>query len=381
MINKKVIWVVGFSPEKIGSYEEMMLAMAEAFKARGAEISFVFPDEPLQKLKDSLLKAGSKVFIMPTIGRFDLKAIFKLAGLIKKEKIDIVHSNFDRANLCSCFASYLARAPVYIWHQHNFMGSKANVIRRLFLKLLGIMADKVIVITDAMKKNLVSVGLNERKIKIIYNGIKIEKFNFDSKSTADVLKKEFNIDLSFTVLTCIGDARPEKGHIFLLKAFSEINKKFPRSILLLIGAKNGPCYEDLRSETERLKLGSRVIFTEMRSDVPQILSISDIVIVPPTMEVSLYSIMEAMASFKPVIASRVGGIPEVVKDGEAGILIAPSDIEALSKAVEYLISNPLVRDRMGKAGRQAVAERFNIKRDIEQLLMLYEEIMEEKGLV
>jgi len=149
---------------------------------------------------------------------------------------------------------------------------------------------------------------------------------------------------------------------------------------LLIGSKHGPYHEELKNETKKLGLEDKVFFTEMRSDIPQILNISDIVIVPPTLEVSLYSIMEAMASFKPVIATQIGGIPEVVADGKTGILFPKGDVDTLTKAVNYLISNPETRRRMGSLGRRIVEEKFNLNRHVEEFLDLYEELLQLKNL-
>lgn len=378
---KKIMWAIGFVPEKIGSYEELMFLMTEQAINKGFKISFVFPAEPIRNFKEKILSLGAQVFIIPMRKRIDVGAIMQLSALIKKEKPTVLHSNFDLANFTSCFAVLFAKTPVYIWHQHNFMSNRFRLIRKLFFKFLSLVADKIIILSEAMKKDFILKGLKKSKIERIYNGIKIDKFNIDPQQFESDLRNEFNILPNSIVLTCVGDARPEKGQIFLIKAFFKIVKEYPQSNLLLIGGKTGPCYNELKEWVKKLSLVSRVVFTEMRSDIPQILHISDIAIVPPTMEVSLYSIMEAMASFKPVIASRIGGIPEVVVDGETGIMTAPCNIEALSEAIVYLISNPLAKEKMGRAGRRIVEEKFDIKRNVKQLLALYEQIMQNKGLM
>jgi len=154
----------------------------------------------------------------------------------------------------------LSRAPGYIWHQHNFMAN--SFFRKIFLKFLGAIADKVIVITKAMENNLRTIGLNAGKIKMIYNGISIEKFNASNKSDAAALQKQFGIPANAIVITCVGDARPEKGQIFLIKAFQRIIKDFPDSeaFLLLAGSKEGSCYELLKIEAEKRALTERIVF-------------------------------------------------------------------------------------------------------------------------
>lgn len=378
--NKKIMWVVGFTPEKIGSYEELMFYMAKQAIDKGFEISFVFPAGPIKKFEEKILQLRAYVFIAPLRKRIDIKAIKYLASLITKEKPTILHSNFDLGNFNSYFATLCAKVPIYIWHQHNFMGERLSLIRRLFLGLLSWRVDKIVVLSGSMKKDLISKGVRENKISIVYNGISVEKFSPLGLEGNVNLKKEFGISSDTIALTSVADSRPEKGLIFLIRAFSRVANKYPQCILLLVGSKKGPCYNELKEEGEKLGIAEKIFFTEFRNDVPDILHISDIVIVPPTMEVSLYSIMEAMASFKPVIASRVGGIPEVVKNKETGILVTPRDAEALSNVIDYLISNPLVREKIGKAGRLIVEEKFSIKRNVEQLLMLYEQILQAKDL-
>jgi glycosyltransferase involved in cell wall biosynthesis len=375
---KKIMWVVGFAPEKIGSYEELIFCLAEQAKRNNYEISFVFPGEPLANFKDRLLKLGGQVFVSPVKKRTDVKGILQLAKLINKERPTILHSNFDMANFNCYFATLFARVPIYVWHQHNLMGEKLGYIRNIFLRLLSIQVASIIAISEAVRNDLVLKGAIKQKIEKIYNGIETDKFNSISPAEINRIKEEFNIPLDAIVLISVGQARPEKGLIFLIKAFSRAIERCPNSILLLIGGKNGPCYDELLEEAIKLKLKDKIFFTGMRNDVARILQAADIVVVPSLLEGLSYSIIEGMAASKPIIASRVGGIPEVVKEGETGMLVAPSDVKGLSDAIAYLTANLSVRVGMGEAGRKVAEEKFNIKRNVEQIFELYKQIARRK---
>lgn len=365
------MWVVGLAPDKIGSYEELMMEMSRNSRKMGFSMTFVFTGEPIRELKDMLNSAGAKTITLPVNNRFNILAIMKLRGVIIKEKITILHSNFAIANSLSFFAVFLSKVPIYFWHQHNFMGTGASLLRWLYLRTLGATAKRVIVISEAMKKNLISAGLKEQKIEKIYNGINVDKFNVTNEKRKE-LENEFGITKKTFVLALIGDSRPEKGHIFLLRAFAMLNRQFPESLLLFVGGKVGQCYEELKNEAENTGLRDKVIFTEMRNDIPYILQLSNIVVVPPTIEVSLYSIMEAMAASKPVIASSVGGIPEIVKDKITGILVPPGDIGILKEEILNLINNPSLREKMGSEAFRLANDRFNLKRQAKEILELYE---------
>src|SRR4029079_15446191 len=144
--------------------------------------------------------------------------------------------------------------------------------------------------------------------------------------------------------------------------------------LLLVGVGQSRYADGLRHEVQRLGLREKIRLTEKRNDVPRILHESDISIVTPTEEVSLLAIMESMACAKPVIATRVGGIPEVVIDGQTGLLVPPNDVPALAHALGHLLRSAGLRDRLGRASRLAVQEKFNQRVAASRMLNVYEEL-------
>ena len=374
MYKNTLMWVVGFTPRKIGSFEDLIIRVAEKCKNKKLEFVVVFPGKPIEDLKQKLISFGVKIIKLKVKNRNNLIYIFKLANLIRRERVDILHAHFDLANFTTLWSIFISPRPLYFWHQRNFTGKRLPLIRRLIFKILSLKAKKVIAISSAIKGDLIDSGVREDKIKMIHNGIDIEKFNILSKSDPGVikrLKKEFKIPDASFVIGAISQARSEKGLNYLIESFSEINKRYPQTKLLLVGAGEGYAYQDLKGLSERLGITDKVIFTEKRSDVSKILKIIDLVVIPSLLEGLSNSALEAMASGKAIVASRIGGLPEIIEDGKNGLLVPAKDINKLRDAIITLISSENLRKKFSEQARKTVVERFNIDKTVKEIFDLY----------
>jgi len=372
---KRVMWVVGYVPGKLGSFERFMHVFARECRARGAQVTFLFRGEPFPAFAEALSQVGATVHVVPICSRFDWRFIIRLSQLVREQRVDILHSNFDLANFGAALVAVWTGTPIYVWHQHNFMGRNFSLLRWAFLKCLNSIADRVFCVTDTMKSHLVGKGLNASRVTRLYIGPDLDLFALKPKPDALSLRQEFGFLEMNAVIVCVSDARPEKGHLILLQAFSLITTQFPEARLLLIGAQDGAFAKRLQVEVQSLGIGDRVRLTKIRNDVPRLLEEVDVSVVPPTEEVSLLAIMESMAASKPVIATRVGGIPEVIADGQTGLLVSPGDVAALATALAYLLRNASAREKLGKAGRRAVEEEFNTRCAASRMLAVYEDLV------
>jgi glycosyltransferase involved in cell wall biosynthesis len=379
LAGKKVMWVVGYIPGKLGSFERFMEVVARGFAARGAELSFVFRGSPLPAFADALRQAGAKVHVIPMRSRLDWRFVRRLSRLVGEEDIDILHSNFDLANFATSLVAVSTGVPIYIWHQHNFMGQRFSLLRWVFLKFLNRVADRVLCVTDSMKGHLVGKGVATQRLTRVYIGPDLDLFSAAATQESISLRSEFGFPASSAVLICVGAALPEKGQLCLMEAFAQIVNQFPDARLLLVGALHGPCASLLQSAVMRLGLQAKAHLTEIRSDVPRLIRQADISVVPPTEEVSVLAIMESMAASKPVVASRVGGIPEVVSHGESGLLVPPADASALATALSDLLRNPWLRHKMGGAGRRIAEANFNASVAARQMVDVYENLISSRS--
>ena len=379
LAGKKIMWVVGYIPGKLGSYERFMEIVARGFAARGAQLSFVFRGSPLPAFTDALHLAGATVHVIPMRSRLDWSFVRRLWRLIKKEDIDILHSNFDLANFATSLVAASTRVPIYIWHQHNFMGQPFSLLRWVFLKFLNRVADQMLCVTDSMRNHMVAKGVVAERAMRVYIGPDLDTFSAVATQDSPNVRTEFGFPDSSAVLVCVGAALPEKGQLCLLEAFAQIADRFPDARLLLVGALHGPCAPLLQSAVARLGLQGKAHLTEIRSDVPRLIREADISVVPPTEEVSVLAIMESMAASKPVIASKVGGIPEVVAHGESGLLVPPGNPSALATALTDLLRNPWLRHKMGEAGRRLVEENFNASVAARRMVTVYENLISRRS--
>lgn len=371
-----ILWAIGYAPEKMGSFEEVIIAIAERAKLEGIRAYFVFPGIPIKILADSITAAGGRIEVFHARNRCDPVFIARFIIFLVKEKIDLVHSHFDLMNFSILLSRFFYRKPFFIWHQHHITGSKSRLARRIFFSFLGWQADKVIAISNAVKNDLVAKGLSENKVALVYNGFNVGKFEIDYRVEAEALKSEFKINSTDVVISCIAQGRPEKGQLFLLEACGRIKGKFPNIRLLLIGAKGHKYFSVLLEAARNAGVENKVTFTEMRNDVPPILFLTDIVAIPSLSEGLSYNALESMAAGKPIVASNVGGLPELIKDNETGLLVEPQDVEGLEKALLCLIFDPEKRVRLGGSAKEFVTKSgFDMTSMVDNVYSIYKRFL------
>jgi glycosyltransferase involved in cell wall biosynthesis len=165
----------------------------------------------------------------------------------------------------------------------------------------------------------------------------------------------------------------EKDHSTLIKAMPKIIPQYPNTSLLLIG--DGPKRAELQDLVHKLGIADKVIFTGNRRDIPQLLATLDVVVLSSFYEGTSITLLEAMAAAKPVVASRVGGNPEVVEDGVTGFLVPPADPDALAFRLSQLLGDEDLRQKMGQAGRQRVEEQFSLSQMVANYERLYNQVL------
>ena len=187
------------------------------------------------------------------------------------------------------------------------------------------------------------------------------------------MKQELGIDNSDRIIGCVGTLRSVKGHKYLIQAIPLILDKFPHTRLVLVG--DGPLRSELERLAEKLKVRERIMFLGYRPDVSELMNIFDIFILPSLSEGLSNVLLEAMAASKPVIATNVGGNPEVVEDGRTGLLVPPKDPKKIAEAVNELLDNKNKRLEMGKAGLERVKEKFSISKTVREYKEVYLEVL------
>ena len=290
--------------------------------------------------------------------------------LVKDNSIDVVHSHGYKSNFYGFLAS-LGLNIKRIATCHNWLGkSKKMKFYEKLDKLLLSKFDKVVVVSDALKKDVLRSGIFEEKVVVIDNGIDIDKFKVISDKLQ--VKKTLGIREEGYVVGTVGRLTEEKGHIYLIEAFRKVITKFSNAKLLIVG--DGPLREDLELAVSSMKLKEKVVFAGMREDIPEMLNIMDMFVLPSLTEGMPMALLEAMASQTPIIATKVGAIPKIIDNGHSGLLIDPNDVIQLSRAIVNLLKSKEKAQSLSQNAYNLVKKRFSSERMAGEYAKVYESL-------
>ena len=318
------------------------------------------------------LRSHGSIVEVLDVKKINLSNILRLKKIISEKKIDLLHASGYRASLFTLLTSGLFIKRPIISHIHS---ADPRISGLTILKLVEIatrnrfdlsIACSELVRTHYLKNNSFIVP---DKILSVSNGVEIMQRHPDPEA-ANNLKEDLGIPADSFVFSYIGRMVKLKGIDVLLKAFHLISRKNKDSVMLLVGS--GPMEPELRKLADNLNLSSRLVFTGYRNDVEKLLEIIDVFILPSWWEGLPNVLLEAMNQCKPVIASDVGGVKELVLHGHTGLLAPPGDAERLAEYMILMLNSPDMREKMGQSGRRHVQKNFNIKakvRDIERLYL------------
>ncbi|MBI5574856.1 MAG: glycosyltransferase [Deltaproteobacteria bacterium] len=306
--------------------------------------------------------------------RDHIGAIVTLAGFYRRERPDIVHAYLPAACVIGPVAARLAGVKNVIVSRRSLSNYKASHTLLSRAEPLGYrLADIVLVNSDAVRRDVEKTErFWEGKIRRIYNGI-----DTAARDPGPIgrLLPELAGNEEAPVATYVANLFHYKGHIDLVRAARIVADAFPSARFVLVGRDAG-AMEEVREEIARLSLAGNVFLAGLRADAGAILAASTFAVHPSHEEGFSNVILEAMAAEKAVVATRVGGNPEAVLDGETGILVPPGDPSSLAEAILALLRDPDRARSMGAAGRRRAVERFSLERMTMEIASLYEELYE-----
>jgi len=305
------------------------------------------------------------------------KQQLSLARYLKRNGIQIVHAYNFYGNVFAIPAARLAGVTVTMAAIRD-MGPYLTRMKRHVHRFVCRFADCIVVNAEAIRKRLVAEGYSEEKIAVIRNGIDHSRFN--GKANDAGLRYELGLPLRAPLVLLFSRLNPLKGVEYFLQAAAIVAGHFPEVRFLIVGdafmVKDGAIVRTdymrgLKGYVARLGLEKRVVFTGFRLDVPKLLSQVAVSVLPSLSEGLSNTLLESMAAGVPVVATRVGGNPEVVEDGVTGLLVPPQDPEAIARALCLLLKDPKLALRLGQAGRKRVAERFSLEQMVRETETLY----------
>ncbi|MFH1858092.1 MAG: glycosyltransferase family 4 protein, partial [Candidatus Omnitrophota bacterium] len=338
-----------------------------------------FPEERMEQVR----RRGVAIVLIPELVRSirpwkDLIAFLKLFHLLRKGRYDIVHTHTSKAGILGRLAAKCAsvRWIVHTPHGHVFYGYFHPLIHRGIIwaeRFAGLFTDCLITLTQRGKEEHLRYKiLPECRITWAYSGIDVEHFHQDPEGT----EADPALSQPGPCIGMIARLAPIKGHCYFLQALPQVVREVPELKVLLAG--DGPLRTELEKMCQSLGIQKHVFFLGERKDVQRILERCDLVILSSLNEGMGRVLLEAQAMGKPVIGTRVGGIPEVIQEGETGILVPPMDPGALSEAMLSLLKDPEKRKVMGDAAKVWVNQTFSIKEMVKRIDGVYQSLIQKK---
>ncbi len=312
----------------------------------------------------------------------DLCALLELWRLMRRGRYALVHTHNSKAGILGRLAARWAGVPVVIHTYHSCVFRYPHLRpwqQRVFLwteRLAARWTDYFVAISEGLRREFLDAGIAPPdRIAVVYSGIDVAQFQ--QPVALNGYRTALGLQSDDLVLGSVARLDVGKGHQELFEAVVRLRPRFPRLHVLCVG--DGPLRSRLTEQLRRLRLTDCIHLLGERRDVPQLTQLFDVAVLASDYEGMGRVLLEAQAAGKPVVATKAGGIPDVVKDGETGYLVPVGDTQALAKALERLLADAFLRQKMGRAALEWIGERFSSQRMCEQLQALYRRLLKDGG--
>ena len=306
---------------------------------------------------------------MPMRGELDLPFGLRLVRLIKACRPDVIHVHSRRgADLWGALAARSRGVPAVITRRVD------NPEPALMARLKYRFYDRIVTISEGIRRVLLSEGIPKDKIVCVPSGVDHRRYR--QPCDRRWFQREFDLLPAHRTIAMIAQFIPRKGHRLLVEAARQILVSWPDARFLLFG--KGPLEKEIRRLCKHSRIADKVIFGGFRDDLERILPCLDLLVHPAEMEGLGVSLLQAAAAGIPIIASRVGGIPEIVHDGLNGYLVEAGDVGGMAGRVTKILAEPEKARRLGSAGLKMVQSRFSIGAMVNGNLSVYRDVLSNK---
>lgn len=334
------------------------------------------PGEMLAEVED----LGLKVLSLPLSGTVDLVydpwVVLQLARFLRAKRFDILHAHGSKAGLVGRLAALIAGLPVVFFTAHNsiFYAEWPEFKKAAYAlaeKGLARRTHRVIAVSEALRGELIErEGLKPEQVVAVHNGIDISEFHI--AEPRESVRVRLGLPIDRPVVGAVARLVPQKGLRYLIEA-AALMQTGERPLFVVVG--DGPLRAELEAFAAKSGAGGDFVFTGSRNDVPMFLKAFDLLAFPSITEALGVTILEAMAASLPVVATAVGGIPEVVVHGETGILVPPRNAAALAEGIKKILAAPERAVSFGRAGHKRVCALFTVEKMAGRVMELYREAL------
>ncbi|MEW6172788.1 MAG: glycosyltransferase [Bacillota bacterium] len=365
----KVLHVIGGG--EFGGAERHILTLFNSINPGDAVLEavslFKAPFAPLAE------EAGMRVAVLPMGNKLNFGVIFRLRSLLKNNKYDIVHTHGVRANLLGRLAALGTGLPVVTTVHSLLLKDYPHPLSRMlnFLseRLTRGLTARYIAVSNYLAAALIEEGVPREKISVVHNGMDREV----SDGATAALYERLGLPEGTPLVATVGRLHRVKGHQYFIEAAALVLDRHPEARFLIMGS--GPEKVFLEGLVGRLGLEGRVLFTGFVKDVEQYYHLFKVLVLSSLSEGLPLTVLEALASGTAVVATRVGGLPEVVQDGKTGLLVPPADAAALAAAINRVLENPVEAREMAALGKDFVAQNFSASRMAAGTLEVYQKVL------
>jgi glycosyltransferase involved in cell wall biosynthesis len=319
-------------------------------------------------------EAGVRYFGLGRRSSTDLYRWLPLSRILRRERVDVLHAHMFGSNAWGTVIGRLARVPVIVAHEHTWSYEGRPLRRLVDREVIGRGSTVFIAVSRDDRRKMIEIeGVNPKKILHVPNGIAPPP----PPSGADV-RSELGIPAGAPVIGTVSVLRPQKALDGFIRASAQLLRDNPDLRVLLAG--DGPLRGELTELVDSLGAADRLMMLGYRSDAPDVMAALDVAVSSSAFEGSPLAVMEYMEAARPIVATRVGGVPDLIEDGVNGLLVEPGDVPALAGAIRRLLDDPDAARRMGEAARERRRREFTVDLMVRRFEALYERLAAGAGL-
>lgn len=377
----KIIWLI--DALKPGGAEQLMPTLLSNFNKEHFEMRvcalMVKDGNPLSK---ELTDMGIPVDIVHANSLKNPLNLFKLTAYFNKHQPDLIHTQLQFSDILGNIAAKIKGIPsVSTLHTLDDIANEHGSSfwrKKMSWFVLRNFCDRVIVVSNKTKEHHIHTGkLPEKHTKTLYNGIQLSRFQNRNPARLVEKKQDLHIEPDHKIITTIAVLREAKGIQYMIDALSMILDQDPRITYLIVG--EGLYGTSLRDRIVARNLEKHIVMAGHRTDIPDLLAMSDLFVLPSLGDALPTVLIEALAAGTPIIATDVGGIPEIIEHGKNGILVPPANTQALANSCMQLLKDKEKSKQLLNAGLKTAREKFDVKSQVQQLERIYYDLILQSG--